>query len=88
MDTKTLIKFYATWCGPCKVYDKQWIKVKDTIDGVKFLEVDIDKDTSGLAVQHKIQSVPTTLLLNNSDGSEVLRKTGTIKADELRNLLK
>jgi len=88
MDTKTLIKFYATWCGPCKVYDKQWIKVKDTIDGVKFLEVDIDKDTSGLAVQHKIQSVPTTLLLNNSDGSEVLRKTGIIKADELRNLLK
>jgi len=88
MDTKTLIKFYATWCGPCKVYDKQWIKVKDTIDGVKFLEVDIDKDTSGLAAQHKVQSVPTTLLLNNSDGSEVLRKTGIIKADELRDLLK
>lgn len=88
MDTKTLIKFHATWCGPCKVYDKQWTKVKDTIDGVKFLEVDIDKDTSGLAVQHKIQSVPTTLLLNNSDGSEVLRKTGIIKANELRELLK
>jgi len=87
MDTKTLIKFYATWCGPCKVYDKQWLKVKDTIDGVKFLEVDIDKDTSGLAVQHKIKSVPTTLLLNNSDGSEVWKKTGIIKADKLKDML-
>lgn len=87
MDTKTLIKFYATWCGPCKVYDKQWAKVKDTVDGVKFLEVDIDKDTSGLVAQHKIKSVPTTLLLNNSDGSEVWKKPGIIKADKLKDML-
>jgi thioredoxin 1 len=38
------IKFYATWCGPCKVYSKTWDKVAQELSGeAEFIEVNIDR---------------------------------------------
>jgi thioredoxin-like negative regulator of GroEL len=86
MASKRLIKFYATWCGPCKVYSKTWDKVvPDYEDQLTVENVDIDKDTTGLAVQYKIETVPTTVLIRE-DGSE-LKKTGRLSAEELTELI-
>ena len=83
---KKVIKFYATWCGPCKIYGKTWDKVKPTYsDQVEFIDLDIDKDTTGLAAKYKVQSVPTTVLIRE-DGSEI-KKTGRLSADELTELI-
>jgi len=86
MATKKVIKFFATWCGPCKVYGKTWDKVTPTYqDQVDFMNVDIDKDTSGLAVEYGIESVPTTVLVRE-DGSK-LSKEGRLSKDELTELI-
>jgi len=86
MATKKVIKFFATWCGPCKVYGKTWDKVTPTYqDQVDFMNVDIDKDTSGLAVEFGIESVPTTVLVRE-DGSK-LSKEGRLSKDELTELI-
>ena len=83
---KKIIKFYATWCGPCKIYGKTWDKITPTYsDQVEVINIDIDKDTTGLAVQYKVKSVPTTVLVRE-DGSEV-SKTGRLSADELTELI-
>lgn len=86
MAEKKVIKFYATWCGPCKVYGKTWDKVIPNYqDQIQVENVDIDKDTAGLAAKYKIESVPTTVLIKE-DGTE-LKKTGRLSADELTELI-
>ena len=47
MATTKAIKFYASWCGPCQVYAKTWDKVTSEIKDVEFINIDIDKDTTG-----------------------------------------
>ena len=86
MAAKKVIKFYATWCGPCKIYGKTWNKLIPSYDDqVDFYDVDIDKDTKGLANEFKIDSVPTTVLIKE-DGSRIT-KEGRLSKDELTELI-
>ena len=86
MGTKKIIKFYATWCGPCKIYGKTWDKIKPSYeDQIEFVNIDTDKDTDGLAAQYKITTVPTTVLIKE-DGSTI-KKTGRLGKNELIELI-
>jgi len=86
MGTKKIIKFYATWCGPCKIYSKTWDKVIPSYsDQVNFLDVDIDKDTTGLANKYKIDTVPTTVLIREDGSSKLLE--GRLNQTELTELI-
>lgn len=86
MAAKKVIKFFATWCGPCKIYAKTWNQVVPSYhDQVDFIDIDIDKDQSGFAAKYKIMSVPTTILIRE-DGSEI-KKEGRLSADELTELI-
>ena len=86
MASKKVIKFFATWCGPCKVYGKVWDKVtRSYADQIQFTNIDIEKDTTGLANKLKIESVPTTVLIRE-DGSQ-LKKVGRLSTEELTELI-
>ena len=85
MATKRVIKFFATWCGPCKVYGKTWDKVTSAYSSISFQDVDIDKDTEGLAAKYKVMTVPTTVALYE-DGT-VKKEEGRLSAQELTNLI-
>jgi|TARA_R110000772_G_scaffold36120_5_gene86720 thioredoxin-like negative regulator of GroEL len=86
MAVKKVFKFYATWCGPCKIYGKTWDKViPDYSDQVEFISVNIDKDNKGLANKYKVDSIPHTVLVKE-DGSTV-EKNGRLSKNELTELI-
>jgi len=86
MAAKKVIKFYATWCGPCKIYGKTWDKVvPDYEDQVEFVNIDVDKDTTGLANKYKVDNIPHTVLIKE-DGSTI-EKGGRLSKDELTELI-
>ena len=79
------IKFYADWCGPCKMYSKVWNKVSEELkEEVEFVEIDVDKDTTGLAAKYKVRSIPMTVILKEKDE---VKMTGLIQEKELKELI-
>lgn len=81
----TLVDFYATWCGPCRMITPIIEKLVGMVQGqAKIAKVDIDQSqetTSSL----QITSVPTLILFK--DGKEVKRVVGVKDLDYLLNLI-
>jgi len=82
---KALVDFYATWCGPCKVYKPTFDKVAgDLAAKARFVAVDVDK-LPEVAAAHGVKAVPTTLLFE--DGKVVKRFVGVQTENTLREAL-
>jgi thioredoxin 1 len=84
MGTKA-IKFYADWCGPCRTYAKTWDKVSEEVEDVEFISINVDKDTTGLAAEYKVRSIPMTVVLKE-DGT-ILKETGLLSEIKLKELI-
>lgn len=67
-----VVKFYGTWCGPCKMI-KSIISDMPDMEGLKMTEVDVDKSLT-LAKQFGVMSVPTLIIFK--DGAEVDKIVG------------
>ena len=77
----TLVDFFATWCGPCKMQSPIRDQVKERIgDTGTIVKVDIDKNAE-LAARFRVQSVPTLIMFKN--GEPVWRTVGVQQADML-----
>ena len=77
----TLVDFFATWCGPCKMMHPILEQLKEKMgDDIRILKVDVDKNEA-LSMQYRIQSVPTLMLFKK--GELLWRQSGAMSLNDL-----
>ncbi len=77
----TLVDFFATWCGPCKMMHPILEQLKEKMgDGIRIIKVDIDRNTE-TAQRYAVQSVPTLMLFRK--GEQLWRQSGAMPLTSL-----
>lgn len=82
-----VIKFSASWCGPCKAMAPQFKKFQEAHqeEGVEILDVDVDKNYE-LASEYGVRSIPYTVFVK--EGEVVNRISGVANFEKLNEAYK
>lgn len=78
----TVLYFSAQWCGPCKAMKPIIEDFEQEYTEPAIIKVDAD-DEFKLAQEHKIQAVPTFILLS-AEGEELNRWKGPMNKEKFK----
>ncbi len=81
----TLVDFFATWCGPCKMQSPIIHDLKEAVgDSVNILKVDVDQNQDAAAM-YNVRSIPTLVIFR--EGKELWRGVGVHQKSQLQEIL-
>lgn len=80
----SVVKFFAEWCGPCRVYTPIMENVSKNVDGVSFYSVNTDEQPD-LAAKFNVTGIPATFVVK--DGKIVENFTGIRNARDITTLI-
>lgn len=81
----TVVDFFATWCGPCKMLAPVLEGLAGDMEGkAKFIKVDIDQSLD-LANEFQISSVPTMIIFK--DGQKVEQLVGFLPKERIQQAI-
>jgi len=83
--TPTVIDFFATWCGPCRMVTPILEDLKSDLgENIRVYKIDVDQNQS-LAAQYNVRSIPTIMIFK--DGKMQWRESGVQSKATLKNVI-
>lgn len=77
-----LVDFFATWCGPCKMFAPTFDEFAADHEEIECVKVDVDQ-CGELAKKYGIMSIPTIILIKG--GEQQKKNVGTLDLEELED---
>lgn len=80
----TVVDFWASWCGPCRMLSPIVEELAGEMSGVKFAKVNVDEEPT-LANAFRVDAIPTLVFMK--DGKAVGQAVGLQGKDALRAMI-